>query len=461
MNDDRQKMLATESIGRLLLRLSLPAGIGMFVMSLYNMVDAIFIGQVVGPLGIAGLTIVFPVQMIVMGFGMIVGIGGASIISRNIGAGNMDRAERTLGNSLFYVILLGLLVPAVGIPNLTSLLRLFGATDTILPFSSSYLEIIFFGTFFHTFAMGISQLVRAEGNARVPMISMIIGAGLNIALDAVFIIALDMGVRGAAIATVLSQIVTSSYVIHYYLFRNSTLKIHLKNLIPEVRVLSEIFIIGMGAFFRTTGGSLAAIVINRSLAAHGGDLSIATYGIVMRLLMFLFMPIISVGQGLQPILGFSYGAKHYDRSLRSIKLAIIATTVMSTFAFLVVYLLPAPIFYIFTTDEALVAAGSNATRKIFLAACLLGFQMIGSVVFQSLGKAVPTFLTATARQLIFQLPLVLILPRFLGVNGIWYSFPISDVLSAILTLGLLIPQIKYLRKAWTDIRSEQVISEFP
>ncbi|MFC1953111.1 MATE family efflux transporter [Chloroflexota bacterium] len=459
MNNDRQTMLATESIGKLLLRLSLPAGIGMFVMSLYNMVDTIFIGQVVGPLGIAGLTIVFPVQMLVMGLGMIVGIGGASVISRNIGAGNMDRAERTLGNSVFYVILMGVLIPAVGLPNLTSLLRLFGATDTILPFSSSYLEIILLGTFFQTFAMGISQLVRAEGNARVPMVSMMIGAGLNIALDVVLILVLDMGIRGAAIATILAQMVTSLYVIHYYLFRNSTLKIHLKNLIPEGRVLMEIFIIGLGAFFRTTGGSLAAIVINRSLGAYGGDLSIASYGIVMRLFMFLFMPIISVGQGLQPILGFSYGAGRHDRSLHAIKLAIIVTTIMSTFAFMVVYLLPAPIFLIFTKNESLVAAGSDSAKIIFLAAFLLGFQMIGSVVFQALGKAVPTFLTATARQVLFQLPLVFFLPKYLGVNGIWYSFPISDILSTLLTLGLLIPQIRSLRRAWAETIAQEVTLE--
>ncbi len=232
MNNERQNILATEGIGKLLLRLSLPAMIGMFVMALYNVVDTIFIGQVVGPLGIAGLTIVFPLQMIVMGLGMIVGIGGGSVISRALGAGNIDRAERTLGNAVLGVIILGVLIPAIGLTNLTFWLKLFGASDTILPFAVPYLEVILLGTFFQVFAMGVSQLVRAEGHARVPMVSMILGAGLNIGLDAVFILALDMGVQGAAIATVLAQVVSTLYILHYYLFQNSTLKIKLKNLVP-------------------------------------------------------------------------------------------------------------------------------------------------------------------------------------------------------------------------------------
>lgn len=459
MNDQRQHMLATQGIGKLLLRLSLPAMIGMFVMALYNVVDTIFIGQVVGPLGIAGLTIVFPVQMIVMGLGMIVGIGGGSVISRALGAGDRERAERTLGNSVLFVIILGVLIPAVGLTNLTSWLKLFGASETILPFAIPYLEVILLGTFFQVFAMGVSQLVRAEGNARVPMVSMMLGAGLNIGLDAIFILALDMGVQGAAIATVLAQIVSSLYILHYYLFRNSTLKIKLKSLAPEGSVLREIAAVGMGSFFRTTGGSLTIAIINRTLVAYGGDMAIASFGMVIRLMMFLFMPLMALGQGLQPILGFSYGARRYDRLLQAIKLAAIVATIMSIFSFLIVYLLPAPMFHIFTTDESLVAASSHAARIIFLAAYLLGVQIIGSVVFQALGKPVPTFLTATSRQVLFLLPLVFILPNYLGIDGVWYSFPIADGLSTIMTVGLLVPQIRNLRKEASKHRLKQAMVE--
>ena len=445
MHDERQQMLANEKIGKLLWKLSLPAGIGMFVMALYNVVDTIFIGQIVGPLGIAGLTIVFPIQILVMGMGMMIGIGGASLISRSLGARDFEKAERTLGNAILLAVILGVPIAIVGLSNSSFWLRLIGASETILPYAKDYLDIILLGTVFRIFAMGVSQLVRAEGNARVAMISMLIGAILNILLDAVLILALGMGIKGAAIATVLSQVLTSLYVIHYYLFQNSSVKVHMKNFIPKLIVIREIIIIGFGSFVRTAGGSLVAIIVNRTLVVYGGDLAVAAYGIVMRTMMFVFMPIISVGQGLQPILGFSYGAKRPDRALQVIRLSAIVATMFSIISFLFIFFFHAPIIRVFTTDSSLISASSSAAKLIFLAAYLIGFQMVGSVVFQALGKAVPTFVTATSRQILFLLPLIFILPRFFQLDGIWLSFPIADALSFILTLALFIPQIRELQ----------------
>ena len=446
MHDERQKMLANERIGKLLWKLALPAGIGMFVMALYNVVDTIFIGQVVGTLGIAGLTIVFPIQILIMGMGMLIGIGGASLISRSLGARDFEKAERTLGNAILLAVILGVLIAIVGLSNSGFWLRLIGASETILPYAKDYLDIILLGTVFRIFAMTISQLVRAEGNARVAMTSMLIGAILNILLDAVFILALRMGIKGAAIATVLSQVVTSLYIIRYYLSQNSSVKLHMKNFAPQRIVIRGIVAIGFGSFVRTAGGSLVAIILNRTLVGYGGDLAVAAYGIVLRAMMFAFMPIMSVGQGLQPILGFSYGAKRFDRALQVIKLSVIAATIFSIVSFLLIFFLRAPIMHIFTNDGSLVSAGSHAARLIFLAAYLLGFQMVGSVVFQALGKTMPTFVTATSRQLLFFLPLVFILPRFLQLDGVWLSFPIADALSFILTLALFIPQIRELQR---------------
>lgn len=445
MHDERQQMLANERIGKLLWKLSLPAGIGMFVMALYNVVDTIFIGQVVGPLGIAGLTIVFPIQILVMGIGLMIGIGGASLISRSLGARDFEKAERTLGNAILLAVILGVLIAIVGLSNSSFWLRLVGASETILPYAKDYLDIILLGTAFRIFAMGINQLVRAEGNARVAMISMLIGAILNILLDAVFILALRMGVKGAAIATVLSQVITSLYIIHYYLFQGSSVKVHMKNFVPKLIVIRGIMIIGFGSFVRMAGGSLVAIIVNRTLVAYGGDLAVAAYGMVHRVMMFAFMPIMSVGQGLQPILGFSYGAKRPDRALKVIKLSAIVATMFSIISFLFIFFFHAPIMRVFTNDASLVSAGSHAARLIFLAAYLIGFQMVGSVVFQALGKTVPTFVTATSRQILFLLPLVFILPKFLQLDGVWLSFPIADALSFILTLAFFIPQIRELR----------------
>ncbi|MBA7681982.1 Multidrug export protein MepA [subsurface metagenome] len=439
-------MLANERIGKLLWKLSLPAGIGMFVMALYNVVDTIFIGQVVGPLGIAGLTIVFPIQILVMGIGLMIGIGGASLISRSLGARDFEKAERTLGNAILLAVILGVLIAIVGLSNSSFWLRLVGASETILPYAKDYLDIILLGTAFRIFAMGINQLVRAEGNARVAMISMLIGAILNILLDAVFIIALGMGIKGAAIATVLSQVVTTLYIIYYYLFQGSSVKVHMKNFVPKLIVIREIMIIGFGSFVRMAGGSLVAIIVNRTLVVYGGDLAVAAYGMVHRVMMFAFMPIMSVGQGLQPILGFSYGAKRPDRALKVIKLSAIVATIFSIISFLFIFFFHAPIMRVFTNDGSLVSAGSHAARLIFLAAYLIGFQMVGSVVFQALGKAVPTFVTATSRQILFLLPLVFILPKFLQLDGIWLSFPIADALSFILTLALFVPQTRELQR---------------
>jgi len=418
----------------------------MFVMTLYNVVDTIFIGHAVGSLGIAGLTIVFPFQMLAMGLGMMIGIGGASLISRSLGAHDFQRAERTLGNAIFCIFVLGITIAVVGLSNSSFWLRLFGASETILPYAKDYMDVILLGVVFRMFAMSASSLVRAEGNARVPMISMIIGAILNILLDAVFILALGMGVKGAAIATVLSQVLTSLYIIRYYLFQGGSLKVHLRNFVPAYTVMREIIIIGFGSFVRTAGGSLVAIIVNRTLVAYGGDLAVASYGLVHRTMMFIFMPIMSVGQGLQPILGFSYGARRFDRALQVIRLSAIVATIFSTISFLIIFFFPAPIMGIFTNDGSLVSAGSHAAKLIFLAAYLIGFQMVGSVVFQALGKAVPTFVTATSRQILFLLPLVFILPNFLQLDGVWLSFPIADALSFILTLALFIPQIRALRK---------------
>jgi putative MATE family efflux protein len=446
MHDARQHMLANEGIGRLLLRLSLPAAVGMIVMALYNVVDTIFIGHAVGPLGIAGLTIVFPIQMLIMGMGMLIGIGGASLISRSLGAHNIQKAEQTLGNAIFLSLVTSIVMAVIGLSNSEYLVRLFGASETILPYAKDYIDIILLGTMFQIFAMSTNSLVRAEGNARVPMAAMITGAGLNIVLDAIFIIVLERGVQGAAIATVLSQVVSSLFIFSYYKFRNSTLKIHLANCIPSFKVIREIIPIGMASFARATATSFIMMILNRSLIFYGGDMAVATFGIVNRLLMFVLMPLFSVEQGLQPILGFSYGARNGSRALRAIKLSVIASTIISLVAFIPLVINAEPIIQVFTSDIYLSTEATHAARLISLCIFLLGFQIVGSVLFQSIGKATPAFLTAISRQILFFLPLILILPRFWKLDGIWLSYPAADILAFLFTLLLFIPEVRNLRR---------------
>ena len=442
---DNRSVLDDNRIGRLLLKLSLPAFFGMAVMTLYNVVDTIFIGHYVGPLGIAGLSIVFPVQMLAMGIGQMMGMGGASLISRLIGGNNVPRAERALGNAMTTTVVLSAVIMIVGLSNTDFWCQLIGASETILPYARDYMQIILLGMFFMTTAMALNGLIRAEGNARVAMIGMVIGAVLNIILDAIFIIPLDMGIRGAALATVIAQLISVMYLLSYYFTGNSFLKIHSKNMILELSILKAILAIGIASFARTLAGSLSAIFVNRMLVTYGGDYAVSAFGIINRIMMFAIMPGIVIGQGLQPVLGFNYGAKRYDRALRAIEIAMAAATACCVIVFMFLYFAPESFIRIFTADNELIALGSYAAKRIFLALYLIGFVMVGSLVFQSIGKAVQSFITSISRAALFLIPLIFILPHFLQLDGVWLAFPIADALTFLLTLALLLPQIRELR----------------
>jgi putative MATE family efflux protein len=446
MNNRETNVLDDDRIGRLLLKLSLPAFMGMFVMALYNVVDTIFIGHYVGPLGIAALSIVFPIQMLTMGIGMMMGMGGASLISRLIGAANTPRAERALGNALTFTLIIAAVLMIAGLLNRDLWLRLMGASETILPYARDYMTIILSGTFFRAFAMAQNFLIRATGNARVPMIGMSMGAGLNIALDAIFIIPLGMGVKGAALATLIAQLITSLYFLRYYLSGKSFLKVHLQNLVIKWDILKSILAIGISSFARTAAQSLAVIFVNRTLLAFGGDLAISSYGLIQRIMIFALMPSIVIGQGMQPILGFNYGAKRYDRALKVTKISIIAATIYSIIAFFALYFAPELFIRIFTTDSELIVLTAYAARHIFFAVYLIGFIIVGSIVFQAIGKAPQAFVTAVARPALFLLPLVFILPNYWQLDGVWLAFPITDALTSILVLALLIPEIKMFHR---------------
>ncbi len=447
MQYGEKNILDDDRVVKLLVKLSIPAFFGMFVMTLYNVVDTIFIGRYVGPLGIAGLSIVFPIQMLSMGISHMTGMGGASLISRLIGADKIARAERALGNAITLTIVISAIITAVGLSNTDFWLRLIGASETILPYARDYMTIILFGMFFQTFAMTMNFLIRAEGNARVPMIGMIIGAASNIILDAIFIIPLDMGIKGAALATVIAQILSVGYFAFYYISGKNFLQIHIGNLIPELNILKGIFAIGIASFAMTIAGSLSAIFVNRMLISYGGDIAVSAFGVINRIMMFALMPGMVIGQGLQPILGFNYGAERYDRALKAIKFAIIGATICNSIAFIFLYFTPETFISIFTTDSELITVGGYAAKRIWLVLYLIGSMMVGSIVFQAMGKAVQSFVTAIARPALFLLPLIFILPRFLQIEGVWLAFPITDVLTFLVTFIFLIPQVRQLRRA--------------
>lgn len=445
--NEHSKMLGSEKISKLLLKLSAPAIVGMMVQALYNLVDTIFVGRGVGTMAIAGLTIAFPIQMIVMAIAQTIGIGGASIISRSLGAGDRERAERTMGNIFMLVIGISTITTIFGLIFIEPILKLFGATDTILPYSMEYMSVILLGTVFFTFAVASNSIVRSEGNAKVAMLTMLISAGLNIILDPIFIFVFKMGIAGAAIATVLSQAVTAIYLVFYFIYGKSTLTFKFKNLKPHFGIIYETFVVGASSFARQVSGSFIAIILNNTLAFYGGDIAIAAYGVINRLMMFVFMPLFGVVQGLQPIVGYNYGAKQYDRVKETIFLSFKATTIMASTGFLLLLLFPEFLMSIFSDDKELLDFAVSAIRIIVIALPFIGVQVVGASMYQAIGKAVPSIVLSMSRQVLFLIPLVLILPLFFKLNGVWIAFPLADILSTVVTLILVSREFKILNQA--------------
>lgn len=449
MRNENRSVLDTDKIGRLLVTLSLPVFLGMFVQTLYNVVNTIFMGHFVGSLAIAGLSIVFPLQMMCWGISMMVGFGASSLMSRYLGSGEPERAEHVLGNAVVINIIFSLALTAAILFNVNFWLRLIGASDEVLPFARDYAIIVIGGTVFNVFGNTLLNLVRAEGNSRVGMTAMIIGAVLNIILDSIFIVWLGWGASGAALGTVIAQIVAMVYLLSYYFTGSSYLKIRTAYLKLDIRILKDTLAIGVASFVQTVATSLSAMFVIRLVVEYGGDTALSAFGIIQRVMMFAFMPAIVFGQGMQPILGFNFGAKRYHLAIKSLTMAYVAATSLSFVAFFVLYFLPRPIISIFTTDASVVESAIYAARHIFISLPVVGTAMVGSSAFQSLGKATQAFITALARPVGFLIPAALLLPRFLQLDGVWYSFPVSDGLTFVLTVILTIPIIREFRRAAT------------
>ncbi|KUK89832.1 MAG: MATE efflux family protein [Thermotogales bacterium 46_20] len=449
-----EEALGKEKVGRLLVKLSVPAMIGMLVQAMYNFVDTIFVGRAVGSLGIAAISISFPMQIFIMAFAQLLGIGGSSLVSRALGAGNRDRANRTVGNVLLGSIVFGLLMALLGTLFLDPLLRLLGASDTILPYARDYLGVIILGAVFFSFGMAMNNLIRAEGRARVAMLTMLISGGLNIALDPIFIIVLGLGVRGAAIATVISQATTSLYVFWYFISGRSALSVKKNDLIPDFRILKETFLVGSSAFARQISGSMLAIIINNSLVFYGGDISVAVYGVINRLMMVFMLPMFGINQGFMPILGYNYGAKNYSRARQSVNLALLSSTALAVIAFVTLFFFPQQMVSIFTNEEQLILEASSVMRIIVFVAPLIGIQVIAAGMFQALGKAMIALLLSMLRQIILLIPLVLILPLSFGLMGIWIAFPIADGTAFVISLIFYTRQVKSLQRS--SIESNEV-----
>lgn len=433
----QSERLGSDPIPKLLASLAVPATVGMLVMALHSVIDTIYIARGVGTIGVAAIAISFPLHMIIMALSGAMGLGGGSVISRALGASDLEKANRAFGNIISMVLSVSILGAFIGLTYIDPMLRLFGASDTIMPYACDYLGIILYGTIFFAFGFAVNNIVRAEGNARVAMLTMIMSSILNIIFTPIFMFGFGMGIKGAAYGTVLAQGITACYLYLYFITGKSSLSVKLRYLKPQPSLIVEILSVGASAFVRQGSASVMLIVANNLLIYYGGDLAIAVLGIIHRVMMFTLMPILGVVQGLLPIVGFNYGARNKTRVNQSIVLGIKVASTISLVAFLVVMAFPNLLMRIFTDDPALVEMGIPALRIMFALTITVGLQMITAGVFQALGKAREALVMSMARQVLFLIPLLIVLPRFFDLSGIWLAFPLADLFSFILAFWLI------------------------
>lgn len=439
-------MLATESVGKLIWKLSFPAMTAMFANGLYNLVDTIYIGRGVGSLGIAALSVAFPLQMLIIGIGAMLGIGTASVISRSLGSKNYDRAQCAFGNNVTAVLIIGLVFVAGGTIFLDDILTAFGATDDILPYAREYMSVIVPGSPLILFTISVNHIIRSEGAAKTAMWSMLIGAIANIILDPLFIFGLSMGLRGAAIATIISRFFSAAWITWFFKSGRSVVPFRISAMKPRIRVLWEIISIGLPALLHLASSSIVFGMINRLSAFYGGDIAVAVFGVANRIIIFSAMPAIGIAQGMQPIVGYNYGARNHRRTVKTIKISQIMALAVCSAVAVILLLFAEQTFRIFSTDSNLIQQGPGAMRLMVSAFFLAGFNKVGGAVFQALGKPRPAFIVNMARPLFFFIPLLFILPRFLEIKGVWLSFAGADILSFFLTAALLIPEARRLKK---------------
>ncbi|ATD53820.1 MATE family efflux transporter [Clostridium chauvoei] len=447
---NRQERLGEEKISKLLITFSVPAIIGMLVNTLYNIVDRMFIGHIpeVGQLAITGVGVTMPIATIILGFGLLLGVGTSARVSLNLGRGHKDDAEKLIGNSLALSIIISIVIVIIGLMFSNKLLRVFGASDSTIGYAQDYINIIYFGTIFNLMGFSLNHSIRSDGNPRIEMFSMLIGAITNIVLDPIFIFGLNLGVKGAAIATVISQLVSCIWVISYFTTGKSYIKLRKENLKLEKRIVLAIVTIGMSPFSMQIAQSMVQVIANNSLRIYGGDLAIGSMAIIASITMIFAMPIIGLNQGAQPIIGYNYGAKKYHRVKETVTYGTIIATIIMIIGFLLVELFPHILISMFNKDPKLVDIATNGLRIYLCMIPFIGFQIVSSSYFQAIGKAKVSMFLSLLRQVILLIPFMIILPRVVNpaLNGIWIAGAASDLLSAIITGILFYTSVRKLKE---------------
>ncbi len=433
MKPNQSAALGIDSIGNLLIKQAVPASIGILVMSLNILVDTIFVGNWIGSIAIAAINVVLPVSFFIAALGMAIGIGGSSIISRALGANNKERALKTFGNQITLTLLLTIAMVVFGLLFINDIIPAFGGKGDIFEPAKIYYRIVLYGVPLLALCMMGNNVIRAEGKPKFAMIAMIIPSVGNLVLDYILINLLDMGMAGAAWATTISYALCFLYVLWFFLSNKSELKISLPHFGLDSSILKEMSALGFVTLARQAVVSITYLLMNNILFNIGGEASVASYGIIARMLMFALFPVLGVTQGFLPIAGFNYGAHKFPRVRESINKAILYAAGLGLLIFIVIMSFPEAIVSVFTTDPAILSDTPHYMRWVFAATPIIAIQLIGSAYFQAIGKAVPALLLTLTRQGFFFIPLIFILPHYFGELGVWISFPAADVLSTIIT----------------------------
>lgn len=441
---DNQEALRHDKISKLLVKYSIPAILAMLVTSLYNTVDRAFIGSIegVGALAISGLGVTMPIFTIIVGFGVLIAVGGSTNISIKLGAKEKDDAEKVLGNTLMLAIIIAIMIMILGTLFIDKILYLFGASEHTITYARDYIGVIFLGTPFNLISFSLNNAIRAEGNPKLAAKTMIVGCILNLILDPIFIFGLGLGIKGAAIATVLCQVVIFLWVLSYFVTKRSSLELKKENLKLDYKIVKIIIAVGMAPFLMEMATGIMHVITNTSLKVYGGDFAIGAMTAVTSISLLFMMPVFGLSQGMQTIIAYNYGAKQYDRSKKALNLAIICAVIILTIGFILIKIFPEFFIGIFNKDKELTKLAIKGINMNLFTLPIASIAIIGPVYFQCIGKAKQSMFLILLRQFIVLIPLILILPKFLNLNGVWLAQPISDIISVIIVLIFLNKEFK-------------------
>lgn len=461
---NKHQFMGSEKITKLLIQFSLPAIIGMIVNALYSIVDRIYIGNIkdVGHFAIAGVGLTFPVTIFVFAFAVLIGLGGATNISLNLGKKQKDEAEHYLGNAICFGTIISTVIAIFVLFFMNGLVEKLGGSENTSKYTIEYLRIVAIGFPATIVGYVANAGIRSDGNPKMSMVTLLIGAIINIVLDPIFIFGMDMGVAGAAWATIISQYISALWTIYYFKSRFSGLKLYTKDLPLKWERIRNIMAMGSAPFALQIGSSLVNYTFNHTLKIYGGDNSIGAMAIIQAIVIFLAMPIFGINQGLQPILGYNYGAKLYARVREALRKAILGASIICIFDFLIIQFLSKYFIFIFTREKALLDIASFGLRINTIMFPIIGFQIISSVYFQAVGKPKLSLFISLSRQIIILIPCIIVMSRMFGLTGIWFAAPTSDFISTAITFILIkkeMKSLKYLQKEQENLERELESSE--